>query len=109
MTEKGEHRDDTQEQGTEQHTTGKDMILGQNPEQEGWPGPCSTSAEYSNAEQRQLDSAAMHMGVPKDEMRNMLVSGWAPVGRAPWSRRGKAEWSLSAAEGSSGAAGVRVT
>lgn len=56
-----------------------------------------------------LDSAAMHTGVPKDKMRNMLVSGWAPVGRTPQSRRGKAEWSLNAGEGSSEAAGVQVT
>lgn len=72
-----------------QHATGRGTILGQNPEQEVWTGPHSTSAEHSTVEQCQLDSAAMYTGVPKDEMRNMLVSGWAPAGRAPWSRRGR--------------------
>lgn len=69
-------------------------------------GQAPTPRRQSTEEQCQLDSAAVHTGVPKDEMRNMLVSGWAPAGRAPWSRRRKAEWSLNAGEGSSGAAGV---
>lgn len=109
MTEKGEHRDDTQDQGTVRHATGRGAILGRNPEQEVWTGPRPMSAEHSTTEQCQLDSAAMHTGVPKDEMRNMLVSGWAPAGRTPWSRSGKAEWSLNDGEGSPRAAGVQVT
>lgn len=45
--EKEEHRDDTQDQGTAWHATGRGMILGQNPEQELWTGPHPTSAEHS--------------------------------------------------------------
>lgn len=75
VTEKGEHRDDTQDQGTVQHATGRgkmgswDKILSRRNGQAPFP------RHQSTAEQCQLDSAAVHTGVPKDEMRNMLVSG----------------------------------
>lgn len=66
-----------------------------------------------HCKQRQLDSAAMHMCAKGRDEKHVGVrlgsSRESSMEQEAGGRRQEAEWTLNAGEGSSGAAGVRVT